>query len=147
MEIITDLVVKREIYISTNLITPAWNLVPNTTDVVLTTPEAEIWTVKPTNTLGVVQNRPTWISFSEMTFGLPVDPTNAEHTTILDAIATRTKLLFSIITSDDATVFTQFVGNVTSSPDDGTDGGGYVRSITVTPCGSVDYNSATDPRV
>jgi len=142
MEIISDLTVNRIINISE--VPPAleaWLPVKNTENVVLVTPEADVWEAKPTNTTGVTQKRTTWITNTALTFDLIVDPNDAEHARILGAIATRTKLLFNISQSDSLVDYTQFAGYVQSATDGGTDGGGYIRSVTVEPCGSINESA------
>ena len=140
MEIISELNFNRVIHISTILPpTPAvWQLLTNTENVVLVTPEADVWEAKTTNTGGVTQKRTTWVTNTPLTFDLVIDTNDAVQTIVLTAIATRTKLLFNVTQSNTASDAYEFAGYVQSATDDGTDGGGYRRSVTVEPCGSID---------
>jgi hypothetical protein len=145
MEILSELTVERVVKYSATDSPFAWVLVTNTTDVVLPTPEAEVWTVKPTNKSGIIQNRSTWVSYTPCTFNLVVDSTDATHIAILAAVKSKAKIWLNIAHSDTSPDAMQFACYVNSATDEGTDGGGYTRNITVTPCGNVTEDATPAP--
>jgi hypothetical protein len=141
MEITTELTVNRIVAFGTIPAPVPWVLVKNTSDVVLPTPEAESWEYKPTNSNAVVQSRSTWVKYTPCTFNLAVDTTDATHLAILAAIKDRTIVYFNISIASISTKAFEFACYVTSSTDNGTDEGGYVRNITLIPCGDVDEDA------
>jgi hypothetical protein len=141
---IIELASDRDVHLSIDLETPDWELILNTSDIVLPTPTASVVTSNLNNSpsytagsVGVTTQNSGWITWNNATFDLTVDTTDAIHAILIAALTTRTKLLFNITQSNTAADAYEFVGQVTDGTDAGT-GDNYKRSFVLTPCHGVD---------
>lgn len=143
MSDVTQTTMSREVKISTVLppTPPVWQLITGGANVVNPELSREVHSYKATDTGGVVEQWAVWLTNGTFTFDLKFDDGNAVHIALQDAADANSQILVNTFLSDVALIADEFLGQVTSFTDAGTDGGVLVKSVVITPNGVVDRNA------
>jgi hypothetical protein len=143
MSDVTQTNMSRQVYISTVLPpTPAvWQQVTGGANIVNPERTRELHSYKATDTGGVTEQWAVWLTNGTLTFDLKYDDGNSVHVALSDALLNNTRILVNTYLSDVALVSDEFIGQVTTFTDSGTDGGVTIKSVVITPNSTIDHGA------
>ena len=145
MSEITQTTTSRPFFYAVDIVTPVWAYVKGAGNMINPQRTRAIHSFMPTDTGGTTEQWGTWLTNGNFTVDLKFNHADTVHTDLLALVDTNAQFLVHAYDDDTAVLADQFLAQLTDVVDGGTDGGVNVKSLVLTPNGTVNHAATIVP--